>query len=185
MWDQYLKKIKNIKFSESYISMGLGLAVVLVIGVLLYNFFSNRTKPGNSSPQAAKTEQQKEEQTGFPKSYTVVLGDNLWTIAEKNYNSGYKWMDLAKANKLANPDYLWEGQVLTLPDLSATPSINGSGAQTEAITGNSYTVTEGDNLWEISVRAYSDGYQWTKIAQANQLANPDLIYAGNVLSLPR
>ena len=184
MWDQYLKKIKSLKFSESYVSLGLGLVVVLVIGVLLYNFFSNRTKPGNSSPEAAKTEQKQKEQTGFPRSYTVVLGDNLWGICEKNYNSGYKWVDLAKANNLANPDYLMVGQVLTLPELS-NPSINGNGATSESITGNSYTVVKDDNLWDISVRAYGDGYQWTKLAGANQLANPELIYAGDVLSLPR
>ena len=184
MWDQYLKKIKSVKFSESYISMGLGLVVVLVIGILLYNFFSNRVKTENSSLEAAKTEQEQGKQTGFPRSYTVVLGDNLWGICEKNYNSGHKWVEVAKANNLTNPDYLTEGQVLTLPELS-NPSINGNGANTESILGGSYTVVTGDNLWDISVRAYGDGYQWTKLASQNQLANPDLIYAGNVLSLPR
>lgn len=184
MWDQYLKKIKNIKFSESYVSLSLGLVVVLVIGVLLYNFFSGKTKPGNSSPEAAKTEQEQKGQTGFPKSYTVVSGDSLWVIAEKNYNSGYKWVDLSKANNLTNPDYLTEGQVLILPELS-NPSINGNGATTQSITGNSYKVVEGDNLWDISVRTYGDGYQWTKLVEANQLANPNLIHVGNVLSIPR
>lgn len=184
MWDQYLKKIKSVKFSESYVSLGLGLVVVLIIGVLLYNFFSNQTKLGSSKPEAAKTEQEQKGQTGFPRSYTVISGDSLWTIAEKNYNSGYKWIDLAKANNLANPDYLTEGQALTLPELS-NPSINGNGATTQSIAGNSYKIVEGDNLWDISVRAYGDGYQWTKLAQANQLANPSLIHSGNTLSIPR
>lgn len=183
MWEKYLKNLKSVKFSESYISMGLGLVVVLVIGVLLYNFFSGRTKPENSSLEAAKTEQQKEK-AGFPKSYIVVSGDNLWIISEKNYNSGYKWVDLAKANNLTNPDYLLEGQVLTLPQLS-NPSINGNGTTSESITGESYTVVEDDDLWDIAVRAYGDGYQWTKLASANQLVNPDLIHTGNILSIPR
>lgn len=184
MWDKYLKKIKNLNLSESYVSLGLGLVVVLIIGVLLYNFFTGKIKTGNSLPEAAKTEQQ-QEQANFPKSYTVVSGDNLWIIAEKNYGSGYEWINLAKANNLENPGYLTEGQILTLPKLERSSLINGNGATIKSITENSYTVIEGDDLWDISVRAYGDGYQWTKLAQANQLVNPDLIHAGNVLSIPR
>jgi len=48
-----------------------------------------------------------------------------------------------------------------------------------------YTVVAGDSLWNIAVREYGDGYAWTKIATANNLINPDLIHAGNVLRLPR
>ncbi len=48
-----------------------------------------------------------------------------------------------------------------------------------------YVVLKGDNLWTISVRAYGDGYQWTKIAQANNLTDPSLIHSGNVLKIPR
>ena len=55
----------------------------------------------------------------------------------------------------------------------------------QKITGNSYTVISGDNLWDIAVRAYGDGYRWVDIAEANNLANPDLIHRGNVFKLPR
>ncbi|MGA2968080.1 MAG: LysM peptidoglycan-binding domain-containing protein, partial [Candidatus Levyibacteriota bacterium] len=48
-----------------------------------------------------------------------------------------------------------------------------------------YTVKSGDYLWSIAIRAYGDGYQWVKIAKANNLTNPDLIFSGNVLQLPR
>ena len=48
-----------------------------------------------------------------------------------------------------------------------------------------YTVKSGDYLWSIAVRAYGDGYQWVKIVKANNLVNPDLIFSGNVLRLPR
>lgn len=53
------------------------------------------------------------------------------------------------------------------------------------IKGASYTVVQGDNLWNIAVRAYGDGYKWVEIAKANKLANPDLIHAGNKFVLPR
>jgi nucleoid-associated protein YgaU len=53
------------------------------------------------------------------------------------------------------------------------------------VKGDSYTVVAGDNLWEIAVKAYGDGYRWTDIAEANDLVNPGVIHAGNVLTLPR
>ncbi|PIZ97158.1 MAG: lectin, partial [Candidatus Levybacteria bacterium CG_4_10_14_0_2_um_filter_35_8] len=37
----------------------------------------------------------------------------------------------------------------------------------------------------IAVRAYGDGYRWVDIARANGLENPDLIFSGNVLKIPR
>jgi len=54
-----------------------------------------------------------------------------------------------------------------------------------AISGTKYTVARGDNLWNISVRAYGNGFAWGEIAQANNLSNPSIIHAGNVLNLPR
>ncbi len=56
---------------------------------------------------------------------------------------------------------------------------------TEPISGATYTVVRGDHLWSIAVRAYGDGYRWVDIAAENELVNPDLIHAGNVLRLPQ
>ena len=58
-------------------------------------------------------------------------------------------------------------------------------SRTMRIVEETYTVVEGDSLWDIAVRSYGDGYQWVKIAKANNLANPDLIYPGNVFKIPR
>lgn len=55
----------------------------------------------------------------------------------------------------------------------------------EKIEGEAYTVVKGDNLWNIAVRAYGDGYKWVEIAKTNKLVNPNLIHAGNKLILPR
>ena len=54
-----------------------------------------------------------------------------------------------------------------------------------AISGTTYTIKEGDNLWDISVRAYGDGFKWPELAKANNISNPDLIYPNNILKLPR
>jgi len=48
-------------------------------------------------------------------TYTVVRGDTLWDIAVRAYGDGYKWVDIAKANKLANPNLIHAGNVFVIP----------------------------------------------------------------------
>lgn len=47
-----------------------------------------------------------------------------------------------------------------------------------------YTVEPGDTLWAISERFYGDGNRYSEIAAASGIANPDLINAGQVLTIP-
>ena len=69
---------------------------------------------------------------------------------------------------------------------SPKPQISQNAATTQDLSqATSYTVSHGDNLWKIAVKAYADGFQWKKIAQANKLKNPRVIHSGNVLILPR
>ena len=48
-------------------------------------------------------------------SYTVASGDYLWDIALRAYGDGFKWVEIAKANNLANPNLVHPGNVLKLP----------------------------------------------------------------------
>ena len=57
--------------------------------------------------------------------------------------------------------------------------------QRAKIMGSTYTVKEGDTLWDISQRAYGDPYKWVDISNKNQLPNPDLIFVDAVLQIPR
>lgn len=47
-----------------------------------------------------------------------------------------------------------------------------------------YTVQSGDNLSKISKHFYGSANHYQKIAQANGLDNPDLIRAGQTLTIP-
>ena len=53
------------------------------------------------------------------RTYTVESGDTLWAIAEKMYGSGGKYMKIFEANSsiLENPDKIFPGQELVIPDL--------------------------------------------------------------------
>ena len=128
-------------------------------------------------------------------TYIVKEGDTLWKIAENKYKSGYNWVDIQKANSLTNPNMLYAGTKLILPNVQPktatviTPdakrqSIAGS-IQTNKISQTHYIIVKGDTLWDIAVRAYGDGYAWTKIARANNLNNPGTIHSGNRLTIPR
>jgi nucleoid-associated protein YgaU len=129
-------------------------------------------------------------------NYTVQDGDNLWNIAERAYSNGFNWIEIARANNLLNENLIEVGTKLNIPKIDkkssslglATPNDNGKKdtlVREDKITDSKYTIKNGDNLWNISIRAYADGYKWVEIAKANKIDNPDLIYAGNKLTLPR
>lgn len=187
---------KRISWGDSYGSLLLGMVVVVVIGFVIFSFARNKSGPQQTSSvkDNAVSEEQadKLKSSGLPKTYAVVAGDHLWGISEKFYKSGYNWVDIAKANKLTNPSIIHAGVKLTIPDVK--PKIitvvqkkeKVSEVQiTNAIKGTSYAIVSGDNLWNIAIRAYSDGYKFVEIAKANNLSNPDLIFAGNKLKIPR
>lgn len=52
-------------------------------------------------------------------SYTVAKGDSLWAICKKTYGDGSLAYKLATANNIKNPNLIYPGQVLTLPDKAA------------------------------------------------------------------
>jgi len=133
--------------------------------------------------------------------WIVQKNESLWLIAEKKYTSGYNWVDIATANHLANPSDIHVGDRLILPTVEAKlatispKEVNRVSSMQKAtrmntdtmskISSDSYTVVHGDNLWNIAVRAYGDGYKWTDIANANNLVNPSIIHSGNHLKIPR
>jgi hypothetical protein len=59
------------------------------------------------------------------------------------------------------------------------------------ISPGDYTVKQGDTLWEIAEAVYGDGFQWTKILDANKAkigklpsGEQALIFPGQVLVIP-
>lgn len=98
-------------------------------------------------------------------TYTVRSGDTLSGIAAK-YGTTYQ--HLAAINNIANPNLIYPGQVLKVTG-SAKPATR------------TYTVRSGDTLSGIAAK-YGTTYQ--AIAAKNNIANPNLIYPGQVLQIP-
>jgi nucleoid-associated protein YgaU len=50
-----------------------------------------------------------------------------------------------------------------------------------------YTVKSGDSLWKIAQNLYGDGNKYNQIFEANKevIKNPDLIFPGQVLRIPK
>jgi nucleoid-associated protein YgaU len=59
--------------------------------------------------------------------------------------------------------------------------------QEDEHAADTYTVVRGDSLSKIAKRLYGNGNQWKRIYEANRdkIENPDLIYPGQVLRIPR
>lgn len=161
--------------------MVLGALVIVIVGVLVVNYFKD--KNGQTLPEALTTNNQ--IQVG--KTHTVAKGETLWSISEEVYGSGYNWVDLYKSNNLKN-EKIEVGQKIEIPDVTAkqqTVAQNEFTKTAEQASPSTYTVVHGDTLWTVAVKNYGDGYKWSLIAKANKLTNPNVIHAGNVLTLPR
>ena len=184
MWNSIIKRLQQ---TDSLISLGLGLAIILVAGSMVRGLWSKSIQ--EQKPESQQT--QEGVQVPLPLTHTVVAGETLWAIAEKYYKSGYNWVDIARDNKLALPGVIEKGQALTIPQEPPMPTTLASApgdilatSTAQPAEARTYTVVRGDTLWAIAVKQYNDGYKWGEIARANKLVNPDLIHAGNVLQLP-
>lgn len=205
---KYLEKLESeIQSNQSKVSMILGALIVLVIGILVFNYF-NKPKSDLGPAQQTQAEQADVSKENLPGKYTVKEDDTLFLIAEKYYYDGFKYPEIAEANNLTNPDQIEVGQSIEIPKLQteqaqATPEASaqptplaeepqgtgtGGGDSTiwgPKIDGNSYTVVEGDWLSKIAGRSYGDIFAYDKIAKANNIPNPDLIQPGAILTIPR
>ena len=71
---------------------------------------------------------------------------------------------------------------------SASSAGNTGKRETDnAPRGGTYTVKRGDCLWLIAKKFYGNGAKYTKIYEANRdkIKNPDRIYVGQVLTIPK
>jgi LysM repeat protein len=106
-------------------------------------------------------------------SYVIQSGDTLSALSRR---FGTSVDALMQANpQIRNANLIYAGQSLNLPGSSDSfePAPSASGGQ--------YTVRAGDTLSAIGARF---GVSYMDIARANGIANPNLIYVGQRLTIP-
>ena len=96
-----------------------------------------------------------------------------WVKGRNGENSSVAWLTnpypvdrLAALNHISNPNIIYRGQILEIPDIPG------------AII---YQVKSGDTLWAIADRF---GTSVSELVFTNAIANPNLIYVGQVLVIP-
>ena len=102
-------------------------------------------------------------------AYTVKSGDTLSAIA-KEYGTTVN--EIASLNNISNPDLIYVGQYLLIPTTS--------NANVSISTTYTYTVKNGDTLSGI---ANEFGTTYQKLAEINGIADPNKIYAGQVIKI--
>lgn len=70
-------------------------------------------------------------------------------------------------------------------DTQASQPEAQTAAPTRVETGLWYRIRWGDTLWDLSASFYRTPWLYGKIARANDIENPDLIYAGSSIFIPK
>lgn len=130
--------------------------------------------PGTSSTASATTSATR---------YTVKSGDTLNFIATRFSTSVSA---LTSLNKISNPNLIFVGQVLVIRTTSSTASSKTSSPSTTSThhatsSTTQYRVQSGNTLAQIAAKF---GVSWQTMAQINHLSNPNVLYVGQVLTIP-
>jgi LysM repeat protein len=114
--------------------------------------------PGSGSPGSG------------PTIHVVRAGETLATIAARYRTT---WQNLVALNNLSNPNRIYTGQRLIVSGAVAAPPSSG--------TPGVHIVQSGETLAVIAARY---GTTVAAIVSANRLANADVIFAGQRLTIP-
>ncbi|KAF1360803.1 LysM-domain-containing protein [Lizonia empirigonia] len=122
--------------------------------------------------------------TTDPCTYVVKSGDTLTTLAA---SAGVGICDIAKTNNIADPNLIYVGETLVIPKATGTKddtSCMNTKPSLACVTTDpcTYVVKSGDTLTTIAASA---GVGICDIAKSNNIANPNLIYVGETLVIPK
>ena len=109
----------------------------------------------------------------FYSTYIVKSGDTLSGIAAEFNTTVSELVDL---NDISNPNLIYPGEILKIPDIKGESSKSVSSKQYI----KTYIVRRGDTLYGIAQRF---GTTVAKLVQLNGISNPNLIYPGQVLKI--
>ncbi|MEE9212733.1 MAG: LysM domain-containing protein [Phycisphaeraceae bacterium] len=96
--------------------------------------------------------------------------------------TGCKSKSQQETAEMSEPEPILIGE--SADTATAEPAAPLIAAEPLAAAPPTYVVQKGDTLWSIARRNYGDGQRWKEIAEANGIANPSRLRAGQTLVLP-
>ncbi|MBE7005153.1 MAG: LysM peptidoglycan-binding domain-containing protein [Ruminococcaceae bacterium] len=109
--------------------------------------------------------------------YGVIANSNI----VKSLQRAFDVADLRSADLAAEAVAYLKAIGLTDAEIAALRA-NLSAAPAQ---GTDYVVSEGDCLWNIAYKAYGTGWDFYRIAEANGIPSPYVIYVGQTLRIPQ
>lgn len=207
--DTLKKVLKSIKLQESTISMLFGIASILVIGVIAIRYVTTTQKEVVVPPVAIEDVNalpsthvvtDGESLWSIAEKY-YGTGYNWVDIKEANNIDNPD--SIADGQELAIPQVTPRNLALetnenepelTQTEVEPTPTESpftdlsivskAESSDIENISQEEYVISEGDSLWKLAERYYSDGNRWVDIAEANNIENPSLLTSNQKLMIP-
>lgn len=148
---------------------GCGKPVLRVADASLGDYYTNREFKKLSREQRAEYCAELARQDSLYKSEMLGLNEQ---------------MDQSRARSLA---LRAQGDSLFALGTELEKRGPGSPAPIDVVHSPIHGVRRGESLWRISARLYGRGARWRALYEANRarIQNPDLIYPGQELSIPR
>ena len=116
---------------------------------------------------------------GQQEVYIVQRGDTLGKISQDQFQDAGLWIQLAKYNKISNPNLIKTKQRIVIPSQAQLLLGNSAVGQQEV-----YIVQRGDTLGKISQDQFQDAGLWAQLAKYNKISNPNLIKTKQRIVIP-
>lgn len=110
--------------------------------------------------------------------YVIQPGDTLSSIALR-FNTTVA--AIAAANNISNPNLIYAGESIIIPTDGAPPPEPSPPTEPPPSSSGTYVIQPGDTLSGIALRFNTTV---VALAQANNIINPNYIFAGQVLTIP-
>lgn len=154
--------------------MGKGKGMLWVLVFFLIFYVSSMAQPAEEEvpvqPTEQVTDQQSENQTTEPRMDQPVQPP----VEQSSSEEGAQPSETIEALPAEEQ-----------PAVSESVVVSTQPVEVPSMQPRKYTVQPGDTLWSISQSYLNDSFYWPKVWQANRfIKNPDLIYPGNVITLP-
>ncbi|MFF8264304.1 LysM peptidoglycan-binding domain-containing protein [Streptomyces virginiae] len=165
--------------------------------------------PGSISGGIAGTSASSSDGENLLGSYTVrdvKPAESLWSIAEQALGDGHRWEEIARMNEgrpmtdgsvFRADQPIRPGWILTLPAAAEAAGLRAQVTATARVEGvrSEHTVRSGENLSGIAGARLGDASRYMEIFELNRgedlpdgagtFTDPDLIYPGQRLTLPK